>query len=141
MPATPSANTIGIESRISTTKTVATVASNMNGPASVLGFASRQRGDHHRQAVDGDQDAADHARGVEPGEIDFETRCCEGAVEQAEPEAVPRRQQADACDQRVIEAVDPELRGLGQAVHKYGKRKMRTRPDADRSTDQRQPRQ
>src|SRR5713101_10173827 len=141
MPATPSANTIGIESRISTTKTMATVASSMNGPASVLGFALRQRGDHHREAVDGDQDTADHGRRVEPGEIDFETGRRECAVEQAKLEAVPRSKEADARYQRVIETVDPELRGLGQAMHEHREHEVRTRLNADRGADQRQPRQ
>src|SRR5216684_711184 len=124
MPATPSANTIGIESRISTTKTMATVASSMNGPASVLGFALRRRGDHHRQAVDGDQDAPDHGRRVEPGQIDFEAGRRERAVEQAELEAVPGGEQADARDQRVIETVDPELRGRRQPMHEHGEGEM-----------------
>src|ERR1700716_4322894 len=120
MPATPSANTIGIESRINTTKTMATAASNIECSASVLGLALRQRGDHHCKAVDGDQDAAYDRRRIEPGEIDFETRRRQRAVEQAELEAVPRGEQADACDQRVIETVNPELRGLRQAMHEYG---------------------
>src|SRR5580700_2805199 len=115
MPATPSANTIGIESRISAAKTKATVASSMNGPSLVLGIALRQRGDHGREAVDGDQETADHRRRVEPGEIYFESRCGDRTVEQAELEAVPRDEQANADDERVIEAVDPELRGLRQA--------------------------
>src|SRR3977135_4176795 len=111
MPATPSANTIGIDSRINTTKMAATVASNMNDTALVRGVALRQRGDHHREAVDGDQDAADYRGGVEPREIDFEAGRRQRAVEQAQLEAVIRRKQAHACDQRVIETVDPELRG------------------------------
>src|ERR1700687_1472514 len=112
MPATPSANTIGIDSTTSTANTMATVASSIN--ASVLGLALRQRGDHHRKAIDRDQDAADHAGRVEPGQIDLEPGRRQRAVEQAQLEAVPCRQPAKACDQRVIEAVDPELRGLRQ---------------------------
>src|SRR5206468_10348928 len=56
-------------------------------------------------------------------------------------QAVPRREQSDARYQRVIETMDPELRRLGQAVHENRERKVRTRLDADRSTNQRQPRQ
>src|SRR3954452_20841381 len=127
MPATPSANTMGIDSRISATKTMATVASSMNDPASVLRLALRQRRDHHRKTVDGNQDAADHRRRVEPGEIDFETGRRERAVEQAEFQPVPRREQADARYQRVIETMDPELRRRRQAMHEYREGEMRTR--------------
>src|SRR5947209_907005 len=102
MPAIPSANTIGIDSRTSTANTMTTVASSMD--ASVLGLALRQRGDHHRKSVDGDQDAANQRRRVEPGQIDFEARRRQRAVEQAQFEAVPGRQSAEAHDQRVIEA-------------------------------------
>src|ERR1700759_2273895 len=125
MPAIPSANTIGIESNIRMAKTMATVASSMNDTASVLGLALRQWGEHHRKPVDGDQQAADDGRRVEPGEVDFEARRGQHAVEQAELEAVPRHQQADAGDQRMVEAMDPELRGLGQAMHEYREREMR----------------
>src|SRR5580704_890512 len=104
----PSANTIGIESSTSTAKTMATVASSMN--ASVPGLAARRRTDHDGEPIDGDQDAADHARRVEPGQIDFEPGRRQRAVEQAKLEAVPRRQQTETRDQRVIEAVDPCLR-------------------------------
>src|SRR5947209_11921857 len=141
MPATASANTIGIDKRISATKTMATVASSMNDPASVLRLAVRQRREHRRKAVDRNQHAADHRGRVEPGEVHLQARRREGAVEQAELEAVIRREQADARYQRVIEAVDPELRPLGQAVHEDRKREMRTRLDADGGADQRQPRQ
>src|SRR3954465_11583479 len=133
----PSANTIGIDSRISAAKTMATVASSMNYPGSVLRFALRQRRDHHREPVGGDQDAADHRGRVEPGEIDFQTGRDERAVEQAQLEAVIRREQADARYQRVIETMDPKLRGLRQAMHEDGEREMRTRLDANRGADQR----
>src|SRR5882724_597040 len=123
MPATPSANTIGIDSRISATKTMATVASSINGPGQCWG--SPCGSGHHREAVDGDQDAADHGRRIEPGEIDFEAGRRECAVEQAELEAVPRSKEADARYQRVIETVDPELGGLGQAVHEHREHEMR----------------
>src|SRR3954447_26667109 len=103
MPAMPSANTIGIDKRISATKTMATDASSMNDPASVLRLALRQRRDHHRNTVDRDQDAADHRRRVEPGEIDLKPGRDQRAVEQAEFQAIIRREQADARDQRVIE--------------------------------------
>src|SRR6202790_5813414 len=139
MPAMPSANTIGIDSSTSTAKTMATVASSMN--ASVLGLALRQRGDLDSKAIDRDQDAADHAGRVEPGQVDLEPGRRQRAVEQAELEAIPRRETAKARDQRVIEAVDPELRAFGQAMHEHGEGEMRARPDADRRTDQRQPRQ
>src|SRR3954451_10626022 len=102
MPAMPSANTIGIDSRISATKTMATVASSMNEPASVLRLALRQRRDHHRKTVDRDQETAGHRRRVEPGEIDPEPGRDQRAVEQAEFQAVIRREQADARYQRVI---------------------------------------
>src|SRR4051794_11810964 len=107
MPAMPSANTIGIDSRISATKRMATVASSMNDPASVPRLALRQRREHRRKPVDGDQHAADHRRRVEPGEIDLEPGRREGAVEQAKLEAVIRREQPDAGYQRVIETMDP----------------------------------
>src|SRR5437868_5993545 len=120
---------------------MATVASSMNDPPSVLRLALRQRRDHHRNPVDGDQDAADHRRCVKPGEIDVEAGRGERAVEQAKLEAVPPGEQADACDQRVVETMDPELRRLRQMMHEYGERKMRARLDADRRTNQRQPRE
>src|SRR5437868_11622769 len=141
MPATPSANTIGIDSRISATKTMATVASSMNDPPSVLRRVLWQRRDHHRKPVSRDQDAADHRGCVEPGEIDFEAGRGQRAVEQAEFQAVPRGEQADAGDQRVVETMDPELRRLRQSMHEHGKGEMRARVDADRCANQGQPRQ
>src|ERR1700719_3102251 len=49
MPATPSANTIGIESRIRATKTAGTVASSMKWSVSVLGIALWQPMHDHRE--------------------------------------------------------------------------------------------
>src|SRR3954465_8148268 len=110
MPATPSANTMGIESRIRTAKTRATVASSIKAFRSVLGLALGPRRDHHRKTVDRDQDAADHGGGVEPGQIDFEAGRDQRAIEQAKFHSVPGREQADADNERVVEAMDPELR-------------------------------
>src|SRR4051812_12683218 len=132
----PSANTIGIESRIRAAKMMATVASSINDSGSVLGLALRQRGDHHRKTIDGDQDATDDRRGVEPGEIDLEAGRHQCAVEQAELEAVPGCEHADADDEGMIETVDPELRGFRQAMHEHGEREMRTRLNPDRRADQ-----
>ena len=86
----------------------------------MLGLALRQRGNHHRKTVDGDQDAADHGRRIEPGQIDFEAGRRQRAVEQAELEAVIRGEQADPGDQRVIKTMDPELRRPRQAVYEHG---------------------
>src|SRR5437763_891570 len=112
MPATASANTIGIEMRISATKMTATAASIMSGLfRSVQRLVLRRRGDEHREAIEGDQDATDKRGGVEPGEIDLQPGRRQRAVEQAELVAVPRGEAPDADDQRMVEAVDPELRG------------------------------
>src|SRR6185437_10385673 len=99
MPAMPSANTIGIESSTSTAKIMATVVSSMDGPASVLGLALRQRGDHHGKAVDDNQDAADHRGCVEPGKVDLQPRRRQRAVEHAKLEAIPCGKSAHARDQ------------------------------------------
>src|SRR5580704_12008258 len=135
----PSANTIGIESSTSTAKTMATVASSMS--ASVSGLAARRRTDHDGEPIDGDQDAANHAGGVEPGQIDFEPGRRQRAVEQAKLDAVPGRQQTETRDQRVIETMDPELHGFRQTMHEHAERKMGARLDAYRRPNQRQPRQ
>src|SRR6478609_517390 len=97
----------------------------MSPVALVLGFALRQRGNHRRETVDGDEDAADDAGCVEPGQIDFETGGRQRAIEQAEPEAVPGSKQADARYQRVIDPVDPKLRGFRQTMHEDGEGEMR----------------
>src|ERR1700712_3582911 len=108
----PSANTIGIESRIKITKTRATVASSIRKFRSVLGFTLGQRRNHHRKAVDGNQDATDDGRGVEPSQTDFEARCEQRTIEQAQFQAVPRGEQAHADNERVVETMDPELDGF-----------------------------
>jgi hypothetical protein len=76
----------------------------------VLRLALRQRGDHHGKAIDGDQDTADHGGGIEPGQVDLKARRRQRAVEQTELEPIPGNQQAYSRDQRVVEAVDPELK-------------------------------
>src|SRR3954447_9482422 len=139
-PATASANTIGIDRRISATKMTRTARSIMDGivPASVPAsvcvsvqrIAFRRRRNEHRDPVDGDQDAADNRRCVEPGEVDFEAGRPERAIEQAELVAEPRAEHADPDDQQVIEAMDPELHSGPQVVHEHMQREVRTRLDA-----------
>src|SRR3954468_20922405 len=60
-PATASANTIGIDRRISATKMTRTARSIMDGivPASVQRVALRRRREEHREPVDDNQNAAD----------------------------------------------------------------------------------
>src|SRR3954451_1046733 len=140
-PATASANTIGIESRISATKMTRTASSIMDDivPASVQWIALRRRREEHREPVDDNQDAADERGCVEPGEVDLQPGRPERAVEQAELVAVPGAQRADADDQQMIEAMDPELGGCRQVVHEHMQREMRARLNADRGADQREP--
>src|SRR4051812_9895935 len=102
---------------------------------SVQRLVLRRGGDEQPEAVNGDQDAADQRGGVEPSQVELKPRRGERAIEQAELVAIPRREQADAYDQQVIEAMDPELRLRPQLVREHLEREVRALLDADCGAD------